>query len=244
MESSGYSINYDAIEEAPELEDKPIRRTYPAFIEDKTFLPTFSLSTKTRVLDQDEVYGELTLTDQINDVSLDRSTLSADMVDDSERWHVCHKCNKVFGTAKELRRHLPRHKVSKKVYECEICYRTFTQSNHLKQHMPVHSGEKPFKCPQCDMTFTRSSSLTRHQIIHSGNKPYQCKICSKGFNRNGNLKDHMFTHAQHKPYKCKICAREFVQSNKFKSHVQMHTGTSLEEWAMFNVNITDESMRE
>ena len=125
-------------------------------------------------------------------------------------------------------RFISRHKIDKKIF----------------QTIPLFLGEKPFKCPQCDMTFTRSSSLTRHQIIHSGNKPYQCKICSKGFNRNGNLKDHMFTHAQHKPYKCKICAREFVQSNKFKSHVQMHTGTSLDEWAMFNVNITDDSLRE
>lgn len=214
-------------------------RRYPAFIEDKTFLPTYSLSTKAKDLDEED-YGELTLGDQL-DEEKDRLTSDGG---DSERWHVCDKCNKVFGTSKELRRHLPRHKVSKKVFECEICFRTFTQSNHLKQHMPVHSGEKPFKCPQCDMTFTRSSSLTRHQIIHSGNKPYQCKICSKGFNRNGNLKDHMFTHSQHKPYKCKVCSREFVQSNKFKSHVQMHTGTSLEEWAMFNVNISDDTTRE
>ncbi|XP_028402348.1 zinc finger protein 681-like isoform X2 [Dendronephthya gigantea] len=241
MKSEEYDTEYTSIQEAPEIEDKPVRRTYPAFIEDKTFLPTFSLSTKAQVLDdEEEDYSEFTLADQLND----SPSFASDVLDESERWHVCHKCNKVFGTAKELRRHLPRHKISKKVYECEICYRTFTQSNHLKQHMPVHSGEKPFKCPQCDMTFTRSSSLTRHQIIHSGSKPYQCKICSKGFNRNGNLKDHMFTHAQHKPYKCKICAREFVQSNKFKSHVQMHAGTSLEEWAMFNVNITDESLRE
>ena len=135
MDSAGYTIDYSSIEEAPELEDRPVRRSYPAFIEDKTFLPTFTLSTKTRVLDLDEDYTELTLGDQINE----RPPLTGDG-DDSERWHVCHKCNKVFGTAKELRRHLPRHKISKKVYECEICYRTFTQSNHLKQHMPVHSG--------------------------------------------------------------------------------------------------------
>lgn len=135
MDSSGYTIDYSSIEEAPELEDRPVRRSYPAFIEDKTFLPTFTLSTKTRVLDLDEDYTELTLGDQISE----RPPLNGDG-DDSERWHVCHKCNKVFGTAKELRRHLPRHKISKKVYECEICYRTFTQSNHLKQHMPVHSG--------------------------------------------------------------------------------------------------------
>lgn len=136
MASELYPIDYSAIEEAPEIKEKPIRRSYPAFIEDKTFLPTFSLSTKTRVLDHDEDYGEFTLGDQLHE----RTAVSADGTDDNERWHVCHKCNKVFGTAKELRRHLPRHKVSKKVYECEICYRTFTQSNHLKQHMPVHSG--------------------------------------------------------------------------------------------------------
>ena len=138
MESSGYSMEYGVVEEAPELEEKPIRRSYPAYIEDKTFLPTFSLSSKTRVLDQTEDYNELTLGDQINNGERSPS----DIVDESERWHVCHKCNKVFGTAKELRRHLPRHKISKKVYECEICYRTFTQSNHLKQHMPVHSGKR------------------------------------------------------------------------------------------------------
>ena len=135
MDSVGYAIDYSSIEEAPEIEERPVRRSYPAFIEDKTFLPTFTLSSKTRVLDLDEDYTELALGDQINE----RPTLNAD-ADDNERWHVCHKCNKVFGTAKELRRHLPRHKISKKVYECEICYRTFTQSNHLKQHMPVHSG--------------------------------------------------------------------------------------------------------
>jgi hypothetical protein len=171
MESGGYSIDYGAIEEAPELEDRPMRRTYPAFIEDKTFLPTFSLSNKSRVLDEDEDYSELTLADEINERTLDRSSLSADVVDDSERWHVCHKCNKVFGTAKELRRHLPRHKVSKKVYECEICYRTFTQSNHLKQHMPVHSGKKQrssIRCKDSISVFAQGThviSYTCHNLI-------------------------------------------------------------------------------
>ena len=128
---------------------------------------------------------------------------------------------------------------------CTKCYwkQAKSSENHSDNNFLLFLGEKPFKCSQCDMTFTRSSSLTRHQIIHSGNKPYQCKICSKGFNRNGNLKDHMFTHSKDKPYKCKICSREFVQSNKFKSHVQMHTGTSLDEWAMFNVNISDDTLR-
>lgn len=141
MDSVRYGIDFNAIQEAPERLDKPIRRTYPAFIEDKTFLPTVSFSAKTRILDTDN-YSELALRDDIDD----RDRSNGDFVDDSERWHVCHKCNKVFGTAKELRRHLPRHKVSKKVYECEICYRTFTQSNHLKQHMPVHSGKSRHRC--------------------------------------------------------------------------------------------------
>lgn len=122
----------DAVE--PAGKQQTIRR-YPAFIENKTFLPTYSLSSKSKDLDEED-YGELTLGDQLD--GRDRMTSDPS---DNERWHVCNKCNKVFGTSKELRRHLPRHKVSKKVFECEICFRTFTQSNHLKQHMPVHSGK-------------------------------------------------------------------------------------------------------
>ena len=132
-------------------DDRPrtIRR-YPAFIEDKTFLPTYNVTSKAKSLDDDDVdYGELTsLVGEQFDANGPRPVrLSSDAGDNvAERWHVCEKCNKVFGTSKELRRHLPRHKVSKKVFECEICCRTFTQSNHLKQHMPVHSGMHVCMC--------------------------------------------------------------------------------------------------
>lgn len=135
------NIYFDAVKEAQEKEEKPLKRTYPAYIEDKTFLPT--LSTKTLVLDENEEYNELPKAISLH--KRERASVDSDMPEDCERWHVCHKCNKVFGTAKELKRHLPRHKVSKKVYECEICLRTFTQSNHLKQHMPVHSGKELLK---------------------------------------------------------------------------------------------------
>lgn len=144
------NIYFDAVKEAQEKEEKPLKRTYPAYIEDKTFLPT--LSTKTLVLDENEEYNELPKAISLH--KRERASVDSDnMPEDCERWHVCHKCNKVFGTAKELKRHLPRHKVSKKVYECEICLRTFTQSNHLKQHMPVHSGKELLKKKATTLSF-------------------------------------------------------------------------------------------
>ena len=51
---------------------------------------------------------------------------------------------------------------------CSVCNKTFGSAYNLQRHMVVHTKEKPFKCDYCESSYTQSSKLKNHIIkLHS-----------------------------------------------------------------------------
>ena len=79
-------------------------------------------------------------------------------------------------------------------HECGVCEKVFGYASYLVRHMRTHTKEKPYKCDVCEKRFSRSSNLFTHMRIHTNEKPYECDVCQKRFRESGHLKGHMRTH--------------------------------------------------
>ena len=78
-----------------------------------------------------------------------------------KRGHECDVCEKMFGSPKDLARHMRIH-TNEKPYECDVCEKRFTQSSNLKTHMRIHTNEKPFECHVCEKRYRQAKSLKYH----------------------------------------------------------------------------------
>uniref|UniRef100_A0A3Q0S4E0 C2H2-type domain-containing protein n=1 Tax=Amphilophus citrinellus TaxID=61819 RepID=A0A3Q0S4E0_AMPCI len=95
----------------------------------------------------------------------------------------CPDCPKTFGTSKERRSHLAKHRVSRE-FKCGVCGIEFKDIHHLRRHSVVHTGLKPYKCSVCQRGFNQTSHLKSHMRLHTGERPYKCQLCDKRFNHN------------------------------------------------------------
>ena len=68
---------------------------------------------------------------------------------------TCKKCEKVFLTTCELRKHLQMH-TSEKTFKCETCVKSFLNRCKLKAHQRTHA--KSFECEICQVCFARSDT--------------------------------------------------------------------------------------
>ena len=57
-----------------------------------------------------------------------------------------------------------------KRHPCLQCNKSFGLAGHLKRHMLTHSGVKAHSCSECEKSFGEAGKLRRHMIAHLGRK--------------------------------------------------------------------------
>ncbi|KAJ8342406.1 hypothetical protein SKAU_G00323340 [Synaphobranchus kaupii] len=83
--------------------------------------------------------------------------------------HECSLCDKAFGTASALNKHLLSHQQDRP-HVCPICQRAFKRHDHLNGHMLTHQKRKPFRCvePGCQKSYCDGYALKRHCASQHG----------------------------------------------------------------------------
>ncbi|XP_035289579.1 zinc finger protein 541 isoform X1 [Anguilla anguilla] len=83
--------------------------------------------------------------------------------------HECSLCDKAFGTASALNKHLLSHQQDRP-HICPICQRAFKRHDHLNGHMLTHQKRKPFRCmePGCQKSYCDGYALKRHCASQHG----------------------------------------------------------------------------
>ncbi|XP_064359245.1 putative transcription factor Ovo-like 1 [Dromaius novaehollandiae] len=87
----------------------------------------------------------------------------------------CPVCQKGFGLARLLTRHLKCHSEAKR-HRCPFCGKGFNDTFDLKRHVRTHTGVRPYKCSLCEKAFTQRCSLESHlRKIHGVAQRYAYK---------------------------------------------------------------------
>ncbi|XP_061105434.1 zinc finger protein 827-like [Conger conger] len=83
--------------------------------------------------------------------------------------HECSLCDKAFGSASALNKHLLSHQQDRP-HVCPICQRAFKRHDHLNGHMLTHQKRKPFRCmePGCQKSYCDGYALKRHCASQHG----------------------------------------------------------------------------
>ncbi|KAI6223278.1 Zinc finger protein [Aphelenchoides besseyi] len=147
----------------------------------------------------------------------------------------CDKCNQVFRTSTQLRKHESRsHKIKrekKEKHECDQCDREYSSAHQLREHITItHLKLKPYKCDDCDARFGRTGGLRRHRIMVHTDHKFNCPFegCEHpGYKCSKALAAHIRSvHTKERPYVCAVCEKSFVRRNDLKMHEETHDPTS------------------
>ena len=79
----------------------------------------------------------------------------------------------------------------KRGHECDVCEKMFGSPKNLAKHMRIHTNEKPYEYDVCEKRYSDGGNLQRHMRIHTNEKPYECDVCDKAFRTSSNLKKHV-----------------------------------------------------
>ena len=99
--------------------------------------------------------------------------------------HICRKCLKRFGRAKDLAYH------EKQCGQClcDHCSKQFSCGEALKRHQRSHDPSQN-KCDFCEKIFASKQSLQRHASKQTKVKKYVCENCHGRFTLKANLRRH------------------------------------------------------
>ncbi|KAL1379289.1 hypothetical protein pipiens_015005 [Culex pipiens pipiens] len=104
---------------------------------------------------------------------------------------LCDQCDKVLVSSLALYQHkFTAH--HQREHKCSECDRRFGTAHGLERHMQTHSpNSQKFRCPQCPQTFARKTALEIHVRNHEKNRPYVCLECSCGYTHRTLLTKHI-----------------------------------------------------
>lgn len=142
-----------------------------------------------------------------------------------EAAHTCSYCNRMFGQASNLNKHIRVVHWKLRPFSCMTCSKTFAQRSVARNHFrSVHLGERPFLCALCEKQFSDKSNLKKHvKLVHFKEKNHTCTRCSKKFGERRSLKDHISSvHLKQKPHSCPVadCKARFGQKSHLSTHLK------------------------
>ncbi|KAK0422229.1 hypothetical protein QR680_007447 [Steinernema hermaphroditum] len=115
-----------------------------------------------------------------------------------EEEKICFACGKTF-PAKDYQKHVQKAHLQKKELKCSLCNRKFGRAHHLKRHLKTHETPR-FTCIHCNMGFANPGSLIIHKgrvhKVTSEDEPisfssiHKCRRCLKLFKTEEELKRH------------------------------------------------------
>ena len=133
-----------------------------------------------------------------------------------DKIHICSEFPRSFGQARHL--NIVTH-TKESAYNCVQCNKSYGLAPILKKHMLTHSGVKTHICSECQRSFGQSGNLRRHMITHTHERVYKCVQCSKSFGEAGGLKNHMTTHSGIKTHTCSKCKKLFGDPRNLRRHM-------------------------
>ena len=87
--------------------------------------------------------------------------------DDAMKSHPCDHCDKSFGSASNLLRHvrfMHFEKGDRRLFSCHVCGKQFKHSTSLYAHAKTHEGKREFVCEFCKKSFRTRQHLDVHLV--------------------------------------------------------------------------------
>jgi len=135
----------------------------------------------------------------------------------------CDKCNKVFTTKSDLKRHIKHVHDKIKDIKCDKCEYTCSTNTRLKLHIKsVHEKIKDFKCDKCHYMCSTNGDLKQHiKQVHDKIKNFKCDVCSYTCSTKDNLRQHIKqVHEKIKDIKCSKCDYVCSSNSCLKRHIK------------------------
>ncbi|XP_050432848.1 zinc finger protein 62 homolog [Adelges cooleyi] len=121
------------------------------------------------------------------------------------------------------------NKLSKE--RCSICDKYFGSANLLQRHMLAHSNDRPYKCQYCDLRFKNRGNQGRHELVHTKNshakqgstdKVSKLKNSTNDHSRSVTTKQETLHPTRSLWFGCDICDKKFCSPKILFSHRVTH----------------------
>ena len=134
----------------------------------------------------------------------------------------CAKCNKIYKTLGQLKKHKYRCPPPPKlILKCDDCEEEFLGQYYLYKHMRDNHTVMP-QCSICEKVLSDKKALKKHiKFVHQKIKSYECSICCKRFVSITLTERHKKqVHERIKNFECSLCHKKFPQAQNLEWHMR------------------------
>lgn len=106
----------------------------------------------------------------------------------------CNFCGKKFKRKETAVKHQITHSKGKKQIPCPKCDKIFGTNTNLKRHLNVHLPVRPYPCPTCEKRFSSKQAMDLHAKLNCANGregKITCPFCRKKYMVRTTFKRHI-----------------------------------------------------